>query len=212
MLGVGTDSLGSRVPPRSLLAMSETLDLLARHTDRLLATARALDDPAAASRCVGWSRGHVLTHVARNADGMAALVRAATEGSGETMYASDAARDADIDAGAGRPLPELVTDVADSAARLAELLPRLSGVPADLELERVPGGAHFRAGALSMMRLREVIYHHVDLDAGFTFADVEPDLVAGFLADEYDRLGAAAHRARAADLLWRARGQREGEL
>lgn len=194
---------------RSLSAMSGRYERLAHHTASLLTTARTLDDPSAPSRCTGWSRGHVLTHVARNADGMAGLVRAATEGTGETMYLSDAARDADIEAGAGRPLGELVEDVEDSARRLAELLPRLDHVSPDLELERVPGGAHFRAGMLLDLRLREVVYHHVDLAAGFTFADVEPDLVRWFLDDEYARLGDAAHRARAADLLWRARGQRD---
>ena len=41
-----------------------------RATARLLATARTLDDDAvrAPSPLPGWTRGHVLTHVARNAD------------------------------------------------------------------------------------------------------------------------------------------------
>jgi maleylpyruvate isomerase len=54
-----------------------------------------------------------------------------------------------------------------------------------------------------------VVYHHVDLDAGFTFVDVEPWLVRLFVADEEARLDEnARHRALAADLLWRARGIR----
>ena len=65
---------------------------------------RALDDARAASLCEGWTRGHVLTHVARNADGLAALVRSAVDGTGETMYASPEQRDADIEAGADRPV------------------------------------------------------------------------------------------------------------
>jgi maleylpyruvate isomerase len=64
------------------------VDAVRTHTDLLVGTARALDDAAAPSVCVGWTRGHVLTHVARNADGMAALVRAAVDGSGEAMYVS----------------------------------------------------------------------------------------------------------------------------
>jgi Mycothiol maleylpyruvate isomerase N-terminal domain len=44
------------------------VDAVRSHTDLLLDTARALDDPGAPSLCAGWSRGHVLTHVARNAD------------------------------------------------------------------------------------------------------------------------------------------------
>lgn len=45
-------------------------------TGRLLATASALTDEQvrAASLLPGWSRGHVLTHIARNADGLRNLL------------------------------------------------------------------------------------------------------------------------------------------
>ena len=185
------------------------VDAVRSHTDLLLGTARALDDATAPSLCVGWSRGHVLTHLARNGDGMAALVRTAVDGTGETMYLSDQARDADIDAGAPRPLPELVADLEHSAAVLAAALPRLGPDHHGIRLERTPGVHLMRAARIPFLRLREVVYHHVDLDAGFTFVDVEPWLVRLFVADEEARLDEnARHRALAADLLWRARGIR----
>jgi len=185
------------------------VDAVRGHTDRLLGTARALDDAASPSLCTGWSRGHVLTHLARNADGMAALVRAAVDGTGETMYTSDQARDADIDAGASRPLTELVADVEHSAAVLAAALPRLGPDHHGIRLERTPGVHLMRAARIPFLRLREVVYHHVDLDAGFTFVDVEPWLVQLFFADEGARLDESErHRALAGDLLWRARGIR----
>src|SRR5690349_1537473 len=89
----------------------DVLTAVSTQTAALLRTARSVDDPRAPSLCEGWSRGHVLTHLARNADGLAALVRSAVDGTGETMYASNEARDADIDAGADRPLDELLDDV-----------------------------------------------------------------------------------------------------
>ena len=179
------------------------------HTYRLLGTARALDDAASPSLCTGWSRGHVLTHLARNGDGMAALVRTAVDGTGETMYLSDQARDADIDAGAPRPLPELVADLEHSAAVLAAALPRLGPDHHGIRLERTPGVHLMRAARIPFLRLREVVYHHVDLDAGFSFVDVEPWLVQLFFADEGARLDESErHRALAGDLLWRARGIR----
>ena len=185
------------------------VDAVRSHTDRLLGTARALDDAASPSLCTGWSRGHVLTHLARNADGMAALVRAAVDGTGETMYTSDQARDADIDAGASRPLTELVADVEHSAAVLAAALPRLGPDHHGIRLARTPGVHLMRAARIPFLRLREVVYHHVDLDAGFTFVDVEPWLVQLFFADEGARLDESErHRALAGDLLWRARGIR----
>ena len=185
------------------------VDAVRSHTDLLLGTARALDDATAPSLCVGWSRGHVLTHLARNGDGMAALVRTAVDGTGETMYLSDQARDADIDAGAPRPLPELVADLGHSAAGLAAALPRLGPDHHGIRLERTPGVHLMRAARIPFLRLREVVYHHVDLDAGFTFVDVEPWLVQLFFADEGTRLDESErHRALAGDLPWRARGIR----
>lgn len=185
------------------------VDAVRSHTDLLLGTARSLDDAASPSLCVGWSRAHVLSHLARNADGMAALVRAAVDGTGETMYTSDQARDADIDAGTSRPLDELVADVEHTAAVLAAALPRLGPEHHGIGLDRTPGVHLMRAARIPFLRLREVVYHHVDLDAGFTFVDVEPWLVRLFVADEEARLDEnARHRALAADLLWRARGIR----
>ena len=66
------------------------LDAVADQTAAFLRTARSLDDVHSPSLCEGWTRGHVLTHVARNADGLGALVRSAVDGTGETMYASPA--------------------------------------------------------------------------------------------------------------------------
>src|SRR5256885_15091039 len=55
----------------------------------------------------GWTRGHVLTHVARNGDGLGNLLRWARTGTETPMYASREARRADIEAGAGRSAAEI---------------------------------------------------------------------------------------------------------
>ncbi len=160
---------------------ADVLAAISSHTARLLDTARNLDDPGRNSLCAGWSRGHVLSHVARNADGLAALARGAADGTGDTMYASPEQRDVDIEAGAGRSLDELVADVEDSAARLAHLLPRVASLDADTLLMRTPGVPFVPVRAVPYMRLREVVIHHVDLDAGFGFDDIEPDLLVLFI-------------------------------
>ena len=78
-------------------------------TDRLLASAAALTDASAGepSLLPGWTRGHVLTHVARNGDGLGNLLRWARTGTETPMYASREARRADIEAGAGRSAAEI---------------------------------------------------------------------------------------------------------
>jgi len=58
------------------------IDRIGDATTRLLASASALTDQQAreASLLPGWSRGHVLTHVARNADGLQNLLIWASTG------------------------------------------------------------------------------------------------------------------------------------
>jgi maleylpyruvate isomerase len=69
---------------------SHSLDRLAAATGRLLATATALGDAQARepSLLPGWTRGHVLSHIARNADGMVNLLNWARTGTETPMYAS----------------------------------------------------------------------------------------------------------------------------
>src|SRR2546429_8775170 len=99
--------------------VSHSLDRLAAATDRVLATATALSDAQARepSLLPGWSRGHVLTHIARNADGMVNLLHWARTGTQTPMYTSAQSRAADIEAGAGRPAAGPAADLRDSAAR-----------------------------------------------------------------------------------------------
>jgi maleylpyruvate isomerase len=104
------------------------------------------------------------------------------------MYSSVEARDADIDEGAKRDLASQARDVRATAAAVRAELGRLRPEHGEIRLERVPGVRFIPARHLPFMRLREVVYHHVDLDAGVGFADLDPDLVALFLEDEVKRL------------------------
>src|SRR6516225_2853443 len=100
---------------------SHSLDRLAAANDRLLATTTGLSDARARepSPLPGWTRGHVLSHIARNADGLRNLLIWARTGTEIPMYASAESRTADIEAGAGRPGAALVADVRESAAAFA---------------------------------------------------------------------------------------------
>src|SRR5437763_14459256 len=98
--------------------VSHSLDRLAAATERVLATATALSEAQARepSLLPGWSRGHVLTHIARNADGMVNLLRWARTGTQTPMYASAASRAADIEAGPRAPAGALPPAARPSAA------------------------------------------------------------------------------------------------
>src|SRR5688500_11236348 len=93
----------------------------AAHT-RLLARVADLTDAGARAETAlpGWTVGHVLTHLARNADANRGVALAATRGEIGLMYASAEQRAADIDAGAHRPAGELVADLRRAVAELED--------------------------------------------------------------------------------------------
>ena len=158
--------------------LSDNLVLLAHETSLLLRTATALDDETirVASLCEGWTRAHVLSHIARNADALGNLVSWAVTGIPRPMYDSPDARDADIVAGSTRGAHEVLTDLEDSAARFASAATGLAGTPERAEVE-MRGGRTVLGGQLPTLRLMEVVFHHVDLFAGYTFADADPGFV-----------------------------------
>ncbi|MFF8292228.1 maleylpyruvate isomerase family mycothiol-dependent enzyme [Streptomyces sp. NPDC016309] len=150
-------------------------------TDRLLTAAAKLDDAALAapSRLPGWTRGHVLAHLARNADALVNVLQ------GRPMYVSAEARDADIERDATRPLAVQLDDVRESAARF-----RAAGeAPADWDrVVELRNGVTDRAARLPFRRLVEVELHHVDLDAGYELEDLPEEFTEreiAFLADRF---------------------------
>jgi maleylpyruvate isomerase len=151
-------------------------------TSRLTATADGLSDGQARepSRLPGWSRGHVLTHVARNADGLRNLLIWARTGVPTPQYPSQEARNAGIEAGAARTAAELADDVRESATAFAS---EAAGVPAESWSVMVGAPGH-PAWFTLFRRLGEIEIHHVDLGAGYGPADWP----APFVAEQLERV------------------------
>ncbi|MFI6870855.1 maleylpyruvate isomerase family mycothiol-dependent enzyme [Nocardia sp. NPDC050406] len=148
------------------------LDHVAAATDRLLDTAAALTDAdlVEPSLLPGWTRGHVLAHVSRNADSLVNLLLWARTGIETPQYASAYLRDADIEAGAPRPLREQLEDLRASADRwlaLARVMPEDRWTT----LVRNRQGGEIPATRVPWMRLLEVEIHHVDLARGYSPTD-----------------------------------------
>jgi maleylpyruvate isomerase len=158
---------------------------LDRATDRLLATTRTLDDLSAPSLCAGWTRGHVLSHVSRNADGHVNLVRWASTGVETPMYPSAQARDEGITAGAFRrlvrPLDEQIADLETSAAALRDAMAAMPASAWTTQIRFMSGPAP--AARLVWNRLCEVEIHHVDLAAGYKPADWPESFSARLIHD-----------------------------
>jgi maleylpyruvate isomerase len=141
-----------------------------------------LDDAALLepSRLPGWSRRHVLSHVANNAFGLMNLLDWARTGIETPMYPSREARAAAIEAGSGRPAAQLRAEVLASAERLAAAVDAMPatgwGGPIRNGLGRATTGAE-----VPWMRTREVWVHGVDLGGKATFADVDRPVAAALL-------------------------------
>lgn len=148
-------------------------DLISAATQRLLTTVDGLADGdwAAPSVCLGWSRAHVLAHLALNAEALAGVARGLAAGDQPNMYASNTARDADIEQLAQEP-PAVVRDRLRAACDdLAGAMAGLSAVAPGATFERTPGGPAIAGSWVPLLRLREVEIHHADLAAGYGFAD-----------------------------------------
>ncbi|HEV2639369.1 MAG TPA: maleylpyruvate isomerase family mycothiol-dependent enzyme [Actinocrinis sp.] len=162
--------------------------VLAELTDssaHLIATAEGLDDQAVRepSLLPDWTRAHVLTHTARNADALRNLLSWAATGRRTDMYASLESRDQAVKDGSLRTAAELAADLRESCERFAEAAARLAPEHWSALVQRRIGGPQ-QASRIPWWRLEEVLIHHADLDAGFTpahwpaqFTGPEIDLV-----------------------------------
>lgn len=160
--------------------LGAALDEMAGSTDRLL---RRVDDLTGgdlrgASLLPGWTRAHVLTHLARNADGLANLVESARTGEDRPMYAGGReGRDADIEAGASRHVGDVRLDLSESADRLLEAFADFPAAGLGREVTLTSGATAY-GWEIPLLRVREVEIHHVDLDLGYTPSDWAPDFAA----------------------------------
>ncbi|MEU5756688.1 maleylpyruvate isomerase family mycothiol-dependent enzyme [Streptomyces sp. NPDC047853] len=150
-------------------------------TERLLTAVGKLDNASVteSSRLPGWTRGHVLAHLARNADALVNVFE------GRPMYASAEARDADIERDAPRPLDVQLADVRESGARFQAA----AAVPADWSRTvALRNGVTDSASRIPFRRWIEVELHHVDLGIGYELEDLPAEFTereTAFLADRF---------------------------
>ncbi|MEU7161994.1 maleylpyruvate isomerase family mycothiol-dependent enzyme [Streptomyces chrestomyceticus] len=152
-------------------------------TDRLLVDVGKLDDEAIGepSLLPDWTRGHLLAHVARNADALVNLLTWARTGIRTPMYASAEARNADIAEGADRPLAVHLDDLRSSAERFDAAAAALPPARRQYELE-MRNGVLERAARLPFRRLTEVELHRIDLGVGYGIEQLPMAFVDAALA------------------------------
>lgn len=140
------------------------------------------DDVHAPSALPGWTRGHVITHLARNADALVNLLTWARTGNPTPMYATPEQRNADIEAGAGRALDEQLADLRESGRRFADAAAALPAGSWSAPVKSAQG-RDIPAAEVPWMRVREVWIHLVDLDIGAGVDSIPDDVAAKLVRD-----------------------------
>jgi maleylpyruvate isomerase len=178
----------------------EVLTQLEQSAARLEATLAGLTEQQArgASQLPDWSRGHVVTHLSRNADAVRRLALGVLTGAPATMYpGGPEARNAAIEEGADRPVELLVADQHFTGERLLTELRRLPDDALDTPVTwRKPATAR----DLATMRWKEIEIHHLDLDLGYTAADWPREFVEATLNAELAALDEAGVDVQVPDL------------
>lgn len=174
--------------------MAVLLELLGGATERLLADVAFLTEDAdvrAPCALPGWSRGHLLTHLARNAEAHRRMALAAAGGAVARQYPGGGdQRAADIEAGAGRPAAALVEDVTASATALASAWGAMPEAAWQRPIAMLDGVVAAWVGPRS--RLTECELHHVDLDVGYHPSAWSPGFVDLALPQVAARMGERA--------------------
>jgi maleylpyruvate isomerase len=147
------------------------------------------DDLRRDSLLPSWTIGHVLAHVARNADSHVRRTDAAIQGVVIDQYHGGVeGRAAEIEASANQQARRLIDDVRQSADAVEKAW---RSAPADVwnRISRDVGGRERRLSELPARRWQEVEVHLVDLRIGFTHRDWTNAFVAAWLPQTRERMG-----------------------
>ncbi len=161
-------------------------------TTRYLRALTLLDDHElqAPSLLPRWSRAHVVTHLARQADALTHALAAVLNGEDAWMYSSQTVRDDEIDRGATRSAAQLREDAEASAGRFRAVVHRLGREHLAAPISRLPGGPTFMTAAdTTGKRWAEIEIHHADLDLGYTAADWPVEFSRFLIGSRQDELG-----------------------
>lgn len=189
-LDLGSGEWQLTMPPQATQHPRVSLEAIERATERLVGIVHELDEVSVRgpSLLPGWTRAHVISHLARNADGCVNLMLWARTGVEHPMYTSRADRDADIEEGSQRGHQLLVEDLMAASARFAAAAEVMPGRAWSAEVVSAPGKPIW-AHEVLRARLLEVWVHLADLDFRFGFADIPCPDVEQLLEDTVRQFG-----------------------
>lgn len=156
--------------------MHADLNRLDRETGMALATIDSLDaeEMVSASLNDNWTRAQVVAHLIGNARALTRLVNWAVTGEKQPMYASEEAREAEINELAALSpgeLKQLFRETSEEFAKAAGALRDGNVATAEVEMLHGPVNVY----DLPSYRISEVIVHHHDLDTLWLLEEADID-------------------------------------
>ena len=166
------------------LDLGERTLIVRRGTDYCMRYVAELSDDElnAPSLLDGWSRRHLVAHLAYNAAALSRLLDSAASGIATPMYESAAQRAQEIEGGAELEATALRDLLAAQTSRLADKWRRLP-LRAWSTPVQTPQGRTVPASETLWMRTREVWIHAVDLGNGAAFSAMPAVVQTTLLGD-----------------------------
>jgi len=166
--------------------LNRRLSWLGAGTELLTGTVDELSDEelAAPSLLPGWTRAHLVGHLARNADALVNLLDWARTRVETPMYPNPESREDDIERSAKQPPAVLRADMRNGIVRLDEAIRAMPPTAWQVTV-RTNRGRPVPAAEVPWMRVREVWVHAVDLGGRADFADVPVEIGAALLTDAF---------------------------
>lgn len=170
--------------------LHDSLRWTAEGTRRFLRAVNDVDRSAldAPSLLPGWTRAHVVAHVAANATALRNLVRWAQTGEPTPMYTSPEQRSAEIESGASMSALDMRSWTHATADALQAAWTELTTQQWATKVVTAQG-REVPASEIPWLRAREVSVHLIDLDLGAGFADLPPEFLEALRADVIAKRG-----------------------
>jgi maleylpyruvate isomerase len=183
--------------------MSIDLSGLETSATALIRTVDALgaDELAAPSLLPGWTRAHVVAHLALNGTALAGVMDAILREEPVAMYESDEQRDTDIEELAGTEQADLLDRLLAATTQFIDAVQAMDEKAWTGTFSRTPGADPTPAARIPSMRRYEIEIHHADLGAVYARQDWPQDFVVELLDIVCaDQSGAGPFTAHATDL------------
>lgn len=161
----------------------EQIEALHTSDQSALRTVDSLADDqwAGPSALPGWTRAHVVAHLALNGEGFGRALEGVLGEKPEPVYDSDEIRDADIAELADQKPSEIRERYFAATQRLRDLFSDLHDQHWEATVSRLPDGPIWPVPQLVTTRQLEVEIHHADLDVAYSARDWPADFTVRLL-------------------------------